>query len=62
MHRFCQIVGNTIYLEWQAYQVGCTLVVIKSEAERRADAERSRADAMAAENRLLRELLQGRAA
>lgn len=62
VHRFCEVVGNTIYLEWLAFQVGCTLVVIKSEAERRADAERARADAMAAENRLLRELLQGRAA
>ena len=33
--KFCDIVGNTIYLEWLAYQVGCTLVMIKSEAERR---------------------------
>lgn len=61
-HRFCQIVGNTIYLEWQAFQVGCTLVVIKSEAERRADVERARADGLEAENKLMRQLLQGRAA
>lgn len=59
---FCRLVGNTVYLEWLAYQVGCTLVMIKSEAERRADAERARADALDAENRLMRQLLQGRAA
>lgn len=41
---FCKVVGNTIYLEWLAYQVGCTLVEIKTEAERRADAEKARAD------------------
>lgn len=40
---FCQIVGNTIYMEWMAYQIGCTLVQIKSESERRADAAEKRA-------------------
>ena len=59
---FCEVVGNTIYLEWLAYQVGCTLVVIKTEAERRADAEKARADALEAENKLMRQLLQGKAA
>jgi hypothetical protein len=34
---FCSIVGNSIYLEWMAYQIGCTLVMIKSEAERRLE-------------------------
>ncbi len=33
---FCKVVGNTIYPEWLAYQVGCTLVIVQSEAERRA--------------------------
>lgn len=33
---FCRAVGNTIYAEWLAYQVGCTLVMIETEAERRA--------------------------
>lgn len=34
---FCALVGNTIYPEWIAYQVGCTLVMVKSEAERQRD-------------------------
>lgn len=59
--QFCQIVGNTIYPEWQAYQIGCTLVQIESEAERRARAAEERAKAAEAENRLMRELLGGRA-
>ena len=59
---FCRVVGNTIFLEWQAFQVGCTLVMLKSEAERLLDEERARREAMEAENRLMREILQGRAA
>lgn len=59
--RFCEIVGNTIYPEWLAFQVGCTLVMIKTEAERRAEAAEARAVAAEAENRLMRELLKGRA-
>jgi hypothetical protein len=59
---FCRLVGNSIYLEWQAFQVGCTLVMIKSEAERLLDEANERAIVREAENRLLRELLQGRAA
>lgn len=37
---FCNTVGNTIYADWIAYQLNCVLVVIKTEAERRADEER----------------------
>lgn len=59
---FCGIVGNTIYPEWQAYQVGCTLVMIKTAAERRAEEAEQRAAAAEAENRLMRQLLQGRVA
>lgn len=59
--RFCQIVGNRIYPEWQAYQVGCTLVMVKTEAERIAEVAIRRADELAAENRLMRQLLAGRA-
>jgi hypothetical protein len=58
--RFCEVVGNRIYVEWQAYQVGCTLVLIKTEAERRAEAEKARADALEAENKLMRQLLAAR--
>lgn len=57
---FCSVVGNTVYAEWLAYQVGCTLVMIKTEAERRAEAAEQRAAAAESENRLMRQLLQGR--
>lgn len=58
---FCRVVGNTVYLEWQAFQVGCTLVMIKTEAERQLE-EALAAKALAdAENKLMRQLLQGRA-
>ena len=57
---FCTIVGNRIYPEWQAYQVGCTLVMIKTEAERRAELAEARAQAAEAENKLMRQLLAGR--
>ena len=60
--QFCKVVGNTIYPEWAAFQIGCTLVVIKTEAERRAEEAESRAQAAEAENRLLRQLVQGRVA
>ncbi|EEO27683.2 hypothetical protein [Oxalobacter paraformigenes] len=40
---FCKIVGNTIYPEWIAYQVGCTLVMTKSEAEQRLEEAEKRA-------------------
>ena len=58
---FCEVVANRIYPEWQAFQIGCTLVVIKTEAERRAEEAEQRAMAAEAENRLLRQLVQGRA-
>lgn len=62
LHRlFCDTVGNTIYVEWIAYQLGCTLVLVKSEAERRADEATKRAEAAEAKARLLMELLAGRA-
>lgn len=35
---FCARVGNSIYPEWLAYQLGCTLVMIRTEAERRIEA------------------------
>lgn len=40
---FCRLVGNHAYPEWLAYQVGCTLVMLKSEAERRAENAEARA-------------------
>lgn len=59
---FCRVVGNSIYPEWLAYQVGCTLVQIRSEAERRADEAEARAKQAEAEVALLKSLLVGRAA
>lgn len=60
--KFCRVVGNTIYPQWVAYQVGCALVVIKSEAERRAEQAERRA--VEAERKLewAMDLLQGRGA
>jgi hypothetical protein len=57
---FCAVVGNTVYPEWLAYQVGCTLVMVKSEAERRAEAAEARATAAEHKAALLVELLQGK--
>lgn len=57
---FCKLVKNTVYAEWQAFQVGCTLVMIKTEAERRAELAEERAKAAEAENKLMRQLLAGR--
>jgi hypothetical protein len=60
LNEFCGVVGNTIYAEWMAYQVGCTLMLIKSVAERRAEEAERRAEIAETQNKLMRELLQGR--
>lgn len=62
MRDFCQLVGNTIYPEWIAYQVGCQLVMIQSEAERRAEAAERERDEAIREADMLKKLLVGRAA
>lgn len=41
---FCDVVGNTILPQWIAYQIGCGLVVLKTEAERRAEEAERRAE------------------
>ena len=58
--RFCAVVGNTIYLEWLAYQCGCTLVMVKSEAERRAEAAERRALDAELKVRVLMEAIGGK--
>ncbi len=58
---FCRLVGNNVYPEWLAYQVGCGLVLLKSEAERRAEHEKARADEAEKKLAWAMELLQGRA-
>jgi hypothetical protein len=59
---FCRVVGNTIYVEWHAYQVGCALVMIKSEAERRAELAEARAAEAERKLAFAKELLAGRMA
>jgi len=59
--KFCDVVGNRIYPEWQAWQVGCTLVMVKTEAERRAEVAEQRANAAEARAALLMEILSGKA-
>lgn len=41
---FCRLVGNSVYPQWIAYQIGCGLVVLKTEAERRAEQAEARAE------------------
>lgn len=62
LKEFCRIVGNTAYPEWLAYQVGCTLVMVQTEAERRAEAEKKRADAAELKLAVLMETFRVRAA
>ncbi|KWT89323.1 hypothetical protein WDL1CHR_00707 [Variovorax sp. WDL1] len=61
LREFCKVVGNTVYPEWLAYQVGCTLVQIQTEAERRAEAAERRAEEAELKVRVLMETFQVRA-
>lgn len=58
--QFCDLVGNKVYPEWHAYQLGCTLVVIKSEAERRAEEAEIRLKASEDKVEMLTQILQGK--
>lgn len=58
--KFCYAVNNRIYPEWCAHQIGCTLVEIQSEAERRADAYKAQAEKAELKVKVLLEALQGR--
>jgi hypothetical protein len=58
--RFCEVVGNMVYPEWLAYQLGCTLVMVKTEAERRAEAAEKRAELAEMKVRVLQEAINGR--
>jgi hypothetical protein len=59
--KFCYAVNNRIYPEWRAFQLGCTLVEIKTEAERRAEAAEKRAAEAELKVRVLMETFQARA-
>lgn len=60
IQKFCEGVGNRIYVEWLAYQVGCTLVMVKTEAERRAELAEKRANEAEMKVRVLMEALAGK--
>lgn len=60
--KFCYAVNNRIYPEWCAFQLGCTLVEIKTEAERRAEAAEKRAAEAELKVRVLMETFHARAA
>lgn len=59
---FCRCVGNRVLPEWLAFQVGCGLVMLKTEAERRAEEAEARARDAEAQVVMLKSLLVGRAA
>ena len=59
--KFCYAVNNRIYPQWCAYQLGCALVEIKTEAERRADAAERRAHDAELKVRVLMDALNGKA-
>lgn len=59
--RFMDAVGNEAPLLWLANRRGYALVPLESEMERRLRIEQEKADKLAQENALLRNLLVGRA-
>jgi hypothetical protein len=59
---FSTVINNRIYSEWIAFQSGCTLTLIQSEAERLLLLEREKRAETEAENKLMKQLLLGRAA
>lgn len=56
---FCAVVGNTVYVEWTAYQVGCQLVQIESETERLLRQAREQIELLKHDKRVLTEALRG---
>jgi hypothetical protein len=62
VQKFCDVVGNRIYVEWTAYQIGCTLVMIKTEAERRAEVAEKKAAEWELKARVLMETFGGKVA
>lgn len=58
---FMDLVGNEIPLQWLAHRRGKGLVLLLSEAERQLEVEREGRLKAEAENKLLRDVLQGKA-
>lgn len=61
LQKFCYAVNNRIYPEWCAYQIGCTLVQIQSEAERLLAIEREARKEAELKVRVLMETFHARA-
>jgi hypothetical protein len=59
---FCEVVGNRIYPEWVAYQVGCQLQEIETETQRQLRVAQEQIAKQDAELHLLRGLITGKAA
>lgn len=57
---FCDLVANRIYPEWIAYRVSCTLVQIKSDAERRAENAERRAQEAEQKLKWAMEIMHGK--
>ena len=57
LRAFCLLVNNFIFPQFLAYQVGCTLTLIETEAERMLRLEREKREALEAENQILRKML-----
>ena len=62
MRDFCEAVGNMILPQWIAYQVGCGLVMLKTEAERRAELAEARANEAEKKLEWAMQIMQGKAA
>ncbi len=60
LNDFCNLVGNEIVLTWWAHSRGKGLHMLLTEAERLLVVEREAREKAEAENRLLRDVLQGR--
>lgn len=62
LNELCDMCGNEAPLRWWAHSRGYGLVMLKSEAERMAQEAQRLLEESERENRLLRQLLQGKAA
>lgn len=61
IEQFMDLVENEIPLEWLAFRRGKGLHMLEGEAERQLRLEREKNERLASENKLLRDLVQGKA-
>jgi hypothetical protein len=57
---FCYVVNNTIFADWLAWKMGCTLMMVKSEAEKRIDELMEENAKLKTEKRVLIDAMHGR--